>query len=317
TLDAVSAEANELVQRQPALEAQRTALMRRRDSAAKLLELKAEEHQALDTTTAALAGAESRLRAAQVAVAEAQLRLDRMTIVAPESGRILDLMAAPGMQLMSSGVSLDQGRGSSTVVTMYEPARLQVRVDVRFEDLPRVGRDQPVAIESPALSQPLPGRVLFLTGFANIQKNTLEVKVSLDGAPAVLKPEMLVDVTFLAPETSAPEDASEQEYHLFVPRPLVQTGDSGSYLWVADIAAGAARRVSVTLGDIQTPAFVEVTAGLTAASRLIATGRESLHDGDRIEITGEDLLFGSDAAGPDAPGSPDAEHGNHNESPVL
>ena len=293
--DAATAEAQELTQRKPVLEAQRNALVRRRDAAAKRLELKSEERQALDTAHATVAAAESQLKQAGVAVAEAQLRLDRMTIVAPVAGRILDLMAAPGMQVMSGGLSLDEDRDGGTVVTMYQPDKLQVRIDVRFEDLPRVGRDQPVQIDTPAWPEPLTGKVLFLTGFANIQKNTLEVKATLDNPPPVLKPEMLVDVTFLAPETESPESESEDEYHLFVPRPLVQTGEGGSFVWVADVAGGTARRVPVTLGTIQTPTLLEVTQGLSAGSRIIASGRESLAEGDRIEITGEDLTFGAES----------------------
>lgn len=297
--DAAQAEVTEFSQRQPVLERQRDALARSRDAAARRLELKTEERQALSATQAALSAAQARLKESQVAVATAQLRLDRMTICAPVDGRILNLVSMPGVQLMpgvslpaAEGATLADGADSITVATMYEPDRLQVRVDVRFEDLPRVGREQPVLIESPAVAEPLQGTVLFLTGFANIQKNTLEVKVTLDDPPPVLKPEMLVDVTFLAPETDAPQDLSEDEYHLFVPRPLVQTGETGMFVWVADIAEGVARRVSVTTGAIETPTLIEVTQGLTAASRLITTGQESLQDGDRIEVTGEDTVFG-------------------------
>lgn len=293
--DAATAEVNELTQRKPVLDAQREALARRRDAAAKRLELKSEERQALDTARARLAAAESQVRQARVAVAEAQLRLDRMTIVAPVEGRILDLVAAPGMQVMSGGLLLSADRDGGTVVTMYQPDKLQVRIDVRFEDLPRVGRDQSVQIDTPAWPEPLVGKVLFLTGFANIQKNTLEVKATLDQPPPVLKPEMLVDVTFLAPETESPEAESDEEYHLFVPRPLVQTGQGGSFVWVADVAGGTARRVPVTLGSIQTPTLLEVTHGLSAGSRIIASGSESLEEGDRIEITGEDLTFGAES----------------------
>ncbi len=294
--DAAQAEVTEFSQRRPVLEQQRDALQRRRDAASKRLELKTDERQALSTAQAALAAAEARQEEAQVAVATAQLRFDRMTIPAPVAGRVLNLISMPGAQLMS-GVSLADGKDSNTVVTMYEPERLQVRVDVRFEDLPRVGRDQPVLIASPAVKEPMRGKVLFLTGFANIQKNTLEVKVTLDNPPTVLKPEMLVDVTFLAPETDAPQDVSEEEYHLFVPRPLVQSGAGGTFVWVADIAEGVARRVPVTTGGIETPTLIEVTQGLTAASRLITSGHESLQEGDRIEVTGEDAVFGERSTG--------------------
>ena len=76
--------------------------------------------------------------------------------------------------------------------------------------------------------------------------------------------------------------------------------DGGSSVWVADVAGGVAHRVPVTLGAIQTPTLVEVTQGLTAASRLIADRREGLTDGTRIEITGEDATIGTDESAPSA-----------------
>jgi len=305
-LDAARADLKELEQREPVLRIQLAALQRSRDAAAKRLDLKVDEQEAVDSGRAALAAAEAQRQQAIVAVTEAELQLERMTIRAPVAGRILDLVTAPGTQLMSNGLSLTEGRDSSTVVTMYQPDQLQVRVDVRFEDLPRVGGEQPVQIDSPAVGAPLHGKVLFLTGSANIQKNTLEVKVSIEAPPGVLKPEMLVDVTFLAPESETPQDATD-EYRLFVPRPLVESGDSGSAVWVADIAAGVAKRVPITLGKIQTPALAEVKQGLTAASRLISTGRDGLEDGMRIEVTGEDTAIGSEAAVPTpGPGQPAA-----------
>ena len=291
--EAAQAEVNELTRRQPALEKQQTALSRQVAAATKRLELKTDELQMLEESRARLLGAQSRLKQAQVAVAEAELRLSRMVIPAPTDGRILNLVALPGSQL-SSGDGPMSGDDRSTVVKMYDPQQLQVRVDVRFEDLPETGRDQPVEIRSPALPEPLLGRVLFLTGFANIQKNTLEVKVSIDDPPEVLKPEMLVDVTFLAPETPPTDDASTDQFHLFVPRSLVHKDGDASYVWLARIAEQTAYRQRVTLGTAQTPNFVEVTDGLTAASRLIASGYEQLADGDRISITEENATGDTD-----------------------
>ena len=86
----------------------------------------------------------------------------------------------------------------STVVTLYRPDMLQARVDVRFEDIPKVALGQKVLINNPALSEPISGKVLFVSSKANIQKNTLEVKVALDKPVPVFKPEMLVNVTHLA-----------------------------------------------------------------------------------------------------------------------
>ncbi len=59
-------------------------------------------------------------------------------------------------------------------------------------------------------------------------------------------------------------------------------------VWVADQDAGVARRVAVETGRVGSNGTVEVKSGLTAASRLISSGREELEDGDRIRVTGEE-----------------------------
>ncbi len=289
---AAQADVNELEQRLPLLDQQRTALTRQRDALATRLELKTDEHEAVAIAESRVSAANARVHEAEVTLATVELRFERMTIPAPVDGRILNLIASPGMQLMTGLVVGENGDGG-TVVTMYQPSQLQVRTDVRFEDLPRVIRDQPVMIESPALSAPLTGRVLFLTGFANIQKNTLEVKVSLDAPPEVIKPDMLVDVTFLAPEQETAAEASTSEYRIFVPRELVELEGDAASVWVADLAAQTAHRTPVTLGSIQTPELLEIAGGLSAGSRVISTGREDLEDGDRIEVVGEDLNLGA------------------------
>ena len=82
-------------------------------------------------------------------------------------------------------------QNSSAVVSLYDPKSLQVRVDVRLEDVPQVQIGQPVAIETAALAKPLTGEVLWVTTRADIQKNTLQVKVAITDPPAVITPEML------------------------------------------------------------------------------------------------------------------------------
>ncbi len=131
-----------------------------------------------------------------------------MTIVAPVDGRIFRLIGHPGTRI-GSGMTQMAGHDGSTIVTMYRPEMLQVRVDTRFEDIPKVSLQQPVEIDNPALASPLTGRVLFISSEADIQKNTLQVKVEIPNPPAVFKPEMLVDVTFLAPPNADAASSSD------------------------------------------------------------------------------------------------------------
>jgi multidrug efflux pump subunit AcrA (membrane-fusion protein) len=131
--------------------------------------------------------------------------------------------------------------------------------------------------------------VLWVTTKADIQKNTLQVKVAINNPPAVITPEMLAQVTFIAPpQTSATANVDEPPLRLLVPRPLVASSDHGALVWIADNAAGVARQENVQLGRAGTDQLVEVVQGLDPTSKLIVTGRESLKVGARIRVVGED-----------------------------
>ena len=280
---------DELTRRRASLEAEQKALARKRDADQRRLELKTDERQAVEESQALLESAVAKLEQAQVAVAEAQLRLDRMTIRAPVDGRVMHLLTSPGTHLMGGRGKFGEHDGG-VVVTLYQPKMLQIRVDVRFEDLPQTGRDQPVLIESPALRKPLNGKVLFPTSFADIQKNTLSVKVVIDDPPEVMKPDMLVDVTFLSPERSESSDSETPKetapMRIYVPRQLVKTDDSGSFVWVANLVTRTAHQQRVSLRKTSAAGdMLEVADGLNVASRLIKSGAESLVNGDRIEVT--------------------------------
>jgi multidrug efflux pump subunit AcrA (membrane-fusion protein) len=214
-----------------------------------------------------------------------------MTIRSPIDGRVFKLIGHPGSRI--GGGEQMAGYDGSTIVTLYRPDMLQVRVDVRFEDIPKVRLKQPVLIDNPALGEPLTGMVLFVSSEANIQKNTLQVKVEMPHPPEVLKPEMLVDVTFLAPRETRKADAVSEEVRLYVPGQLLQQDEGGSYVWVADQSRGAARKSRIETGATITGGLVQVTSGLTVTSRIIASGIEGLRDGDRIRVTREHASLGA------------------------
>ncbi|MEX2137669.1 MAG: efflux RND transporter periplasmic adaptor subunit [Pirellulales bacterium] len=284
-LDAARAMLDELKARQPRLELETEAQQRRRDALQKQLDLKTDEIRAVAETKAAVAAAEARLQQAEVAVDIAQLRFDRMSVRAPSDGVILALVAQPGKRVM--GQSALGEPEASTVVTLYDPQRLQLRADVRLEDVPKVQLGQRVEIETPSAGKPLAGEVLAITSITDIQKNTLQVKVTIEDPPDRVKPDMLVQVTFLAPKSDTSAMATSHKMRVFVPRSLVESGEGGNAVWVADLTAGVARRKPVQLGAALPGGLVEVE-GLTPADKLIVAGRESLEDGDRIRVTGDD-----------------------------
>lgn len=285
---AVSAKAlvEELRERSTSLKKEQAALIQRRNALRTQLELLADETKAKDEAQAKVRAALARSAQARVAVAEAKLRLDRMTVRSPINGRVYRLIGDPGTNL-ASGIGKTENSDGRTVVTLYRPEMLQVRIDVRFEDIPKVSLDQLVEINNAAISSPLTGKVLFISSEADIQKNTLQVKAKIPNPPPVLKPEMLVDITFLAPKKPAQTTEPLRELKLYLPQQLIQQGDGGSFVWLADQSDGVAHKTMITTGAVGSNGLVEITSGLTISSRIISGGSDGLQDGDRIKITEE------------------------------
>ena len=291
---AVAAEAtvDELRSRATSLEKEWDALVSRRNALRTQLELLTDETEARDEARAKIKGSTARVAQAGVAVAEAKLQLDRMTIVAPVDGRVFRLFAHPGARV-GSGMTQMTGHDGSTVVTMYRPDMLQVRVDVRFEDIPQVSLKQRVDINNPALQSFITGEVLFISSEADIQKNTLQVKVAIHDPPSVVRPEMLVDVMFLAPRQLEQTSEATRKVRLYVLQQLIHQTEGSSFVWLADQSEGVARRALIRTGAVGLNGFVEVISGLTVSSRIITSETGSLRDGDRIEVTSEDLSLGT------------------------
>ena len=294
-MDSAIALVEELRDRADSIEKEQAALIQRRDALQTQLDLLADETKAKDEAQAQVKAARARVQQASVAVAQAKLQLDRMTVVAPIDGRVFRLIAHPGARI-GSGMTHMAGHDGSTVVTMYRPDMLQVRVDVRFDDLPKVSLKQQVTIENPALASTLTGEVLFISSEADIQKNTLQVKVAIPDPPPVFKPEMLVDVSFLSQASS--NTSQKTTTRILVPAVLVLSRGSESYVWVADQSAGIARRTVVEVRGNAEDGLIEVVRGLNISSRLITSGTEGLTDGARIDVTAEEPTLGLSSANP-------------------
>lgn len=276
------------------LEAQRIALTnelaaheRRVAGLRRQLELKIEEKLQRDEAQAAVDLAESQLAQATVALETAKLALRRMTILAPCDGKVLALVARPGSKVM--GLAPATMPDASTVITMYDPAQLQIRADVRLEEVPRVFPGQQVRIETPAVKGPLVGEVIATTSLTDIQKNTLQVKVAVKNPPAVLKPDMLVEVTFLSPPSTKPKStAQDAPLTLVIPPELVHQSGEESRVWIADRQDGVARLRAITVGGMTPEGLLEVKSGLAVGDRLIVGNTESLRTGDRIRVVAEE-----------------------------
>lgn len=262
----------------------------------------------VDEARAALAQAESAHAAAYVQKDEAALRLTRMEVRSPVSGVVLARLVEPGSRISmgsKSGEGAASGAMAGAVLRVYDPAKLQVRVDVPLADAAKVGVGTRATVTTEALAdQTFTGIVSRVVHEANIQRNTVQFKVGLDAPSPVLKPEMLTRVKLHAPAersqsrgggagsggTSSNDGGSYQT--LLVPTAAVTSASDGKgHVWVVDTSGGSqvARKREITTLPAADEGFVAVISGLRLTDRVILDppSPPAIQDGTRLKVLGE------------------------------
>ncbi len=279
----------ELLDRQPFLQKEVDALIQKVSGVETQLKLLVEEHRQSEEAKAKVQSAEATVVDAKVQVEQAELNLSRTVVKSPMRGRILRLLVSRGTRLM--GLETAAGQNTSTVAQMYDPSRLQVRADVRLEDVPKIQIGGKVDIQTASTKDTIQGRILQSTSSANIQKNTLEVKVELIDPPESICPEMLVTTTFLAPKQKPDPTTASNLARISIPQQLIGADESGSFVWIVSPDLRAIRR-EISLAQGSSGVLREVTSGLTPTDKLIVQGRETLSAGKPLKILGEDQTLG-------------------------
>lgn len=193
-LAAQRAEVAAIEARDPILRARTDRMHAELRAARRDRELRIEDQRRLGLARASTAGAQAALDAARTALAQAELNLDRMQVRAPISGFVKRRLKLPGDKVM---LGMDDPH-SSHVVHLYDPTRLQVRVDVPLADAGHVLIGQRCEVVVEVLpDRVFAGEVLRTLHEADLQKNTLQVKVRVLDPSPLLRPEMLTRVKFL------------------------------------------------------------------------------------------------------------------------
>jgi RND family efflux transporter MFP subunit len=221
-------------------------------------------------------------RVAMVAAAldRARLELARTRVRAPMDGIVLARHAAPGMKRMAGMDDME----SSSAVTLYDPARMQARVDVPLSDIGRIETGMAVRVVTAALpNMVFTGLVTRITGEADLTRNTLQVKVALRDPDPRLRPEMLCRAEFLAPAAGSATGAPDTEHRvLWIPAMALVDGEAA--VWVIDPVLSTAERRAVTVGAEERDGFRPVFAGLRAGEKVVTGGAAGLRPGALIAL---------------------------------
>ncbi|MEO1857013.1 MAG: efflux RND transporter periplasmic adaptor subunit [Rubritalea sp.] len=213
----------------------------------------------------------------KVAEAQAKLALDRTRITAPHDGIILHLHAAPGKKRM---LQMDDPT-SSVIVELYDPEKLQARIDVPLTEAAGLGVGQKVEMVSDLLTnKTFHGVVTRISGQADLQRNTLQAKVAIENPDVRLRPDMLVRAKFYsAPTENDTSTTSAGSLSLYVPESAM-VGDS--QIWVVNPSGDAELR-SVELSKDRRDDHIRVLSGVKSGERVILPPHTELADGKRVQ----------------------------------
>ncbi|MDB4623861.1 efflux RND transporter periplasmic adaptor subunit [Akkermansiaceae bacterium] len=228
----------------------------------------------------------AQLEALNTSLARAQLALDRTKITSPMNGIVLQLHAAPGKKRM---LGMDDPT-SATIVELYDPAKLQARIDVPLNEAAALSAGQAVELVSDLLPDKMfEGVVTRITGQADLQRNTLQAKVEIKNPDIRLRPDMLMRAKFFAPGRSQKpgESASSSSGRLalYVPEEALI---SESQVWTISSDSRAEKR-TIKLGKATRDGHRLVLEGLLSGESVILPPHDQLEEGSAVKVTNPQL----------------------------
>jgi RND family efflux transporter MFP subunit len=226
---------------------------------------------------------EARLSELKIQESQAKLALARTKIYAPGDGVVLHLHVAPGKKRM---LSMDDPK-SATIVELYDPKQLQARIDVPLNEAAQLQVGQAVELVSDFLTgTTFRGTVSRITGQADLQRNTLQVKVAIHNPDIRLRPEMLVRGKFFqastAGATTNPKtQGSSSKLAIYAPKESII---NGSQAWVVGSGNRAELR-EITLGSSTREDHQQVTSGIRSGELVVLPPHQGLEAGAKLSFT--------------------------------
>lgn len=150
--------------------------------------------------------ASAELAAASAAVDAVKWKIQQCLIKSPDHGIVLKQYSEVGNWIDPQ----KESNASAALCSIFNPKSLQVWVDVNQRDSGQLFEGQKVALKAEADPENLVnGTISCIMPEANRQKNTLQVKVSLDDVPDHFRPEMSVSAKFLPRKTEGAGSGTE------------------------------------------------------------------------------------------------------------
>jgi multidrug efflux system membrane fusion protein len=230
--------------------------------------------QQLDQARAAANALAGTMRADSAAIDQAKLNLQYATIRAPITGRAGSVLVKEGNQV--------RGGAAQTLVVINQISPILVRFPVPaayFDNVRRHATDRSLVVHVTPIGDSTAsenGSLVFLDNAVDSSTSTVLLKANFANSRGALWPGALETVALqLDVERNA----------LVVPSSAVQSGQSGSVVWIVD----SARKVHVVKVKVlrSTDSLSILSGGVSEGQRVVTDGQLRLTDGVRVAIRGE------------------------------
>lgn len=251
------------------------------------------------TTTASLTAADAaaavsaaRVKSAEAAIASARARvrvaeeaLENTNVRAPFDGVVIKKRAEVGETVSPFGVAGQATREGGAIATIADLGELEVQTEVSENGVAKLTAAMPAEVKLQAYqNQVYKGRLRQVFPSADRAKSIVEVRVTILGADAHVKPEMTASVTFQEPHAAATGvDATPAAPVVLVPKRAVSEAGGQPHVWV--VAAGKATRRPVMLGAERLDQ-IEVRSGVIAGEAVVLNPPATLADRGPVRVKG-------------------------------
>jgi membrane fusion protein (multidrug efflux system) len=215
-------------------------------------------------TETELRNAESSKINAQYSYQNAEIKLAKMSVVAPISGIIVDL------PYFTPGTKVSSGTAVGTIMS-YE--KMYLDINLPENTLSNIQLNQKALITNYTIAEDtLSGTVSELSPVISTETRTFKGKLLIDNPELKLRPGMFVKADII----TASKDST-----IVIPKSIIISGNRGKAVFVVDRTNARQRRITI---GIENQDNVEVTQGLSVNDRLVIKGYETLRDGSKVKI---------------------------------
>lgn len=202
----------------------------------------------------------------RIAIQDINKSLNDCVIKAPISGEVSDKNVSLG-QYVNTGSSIAQVKNTSSI---------KAKIQLNQADLGKVTVGQKVTLKlNETNGSTYEGVVETIAAFADSQSRVFDCLINIHNADGALNSGIYGYV----------EIVDQQKREILVAPVTAVNGSEGNY-FVYTIEDQKAKKVSVELGEMKNE-MAEILSGLQAGDKIITSNLSSLHDGDKVEVSGE------------------------------